>query len=207
MFFFRTNDYFDCYPSFTLTTDQIDPEEKVVQTLHSFDTEKELLAIKWDKKTKLQSLVHIDKKDLTIKNKILSWFGAGKLAHTCYSLYDVCRYLSCYDFKSTKSQDNVHQKVYEKVCILAGKFLLKPKKSLYSYAASTYAKSPERLATLKLWIKNSEAKEASLYKAGSKKYVTYFNPAIEGDNPSLDPGQIHDIFRNLYIWSHQKDSG
>ncbi|KIA77848.1 hypothetical protein, partial [Parachlamydia acanthamoebae] len=197
--FLLTPQYTDFYPDFTRTTDKIDESDKVVQTLHEFDADKELLGIKKDKKTQSQSLVHINKDDYTIKNRILSWFGKGKLAHTKFDLYDVCRYLWHYDFQVEDKE------VHKKVCDIAGKFLLRPGMSLYKRAAYKYAQSPEQLATLALWIKNSKKEDAPIYfETDARKFTLYTNSAMEDSDSSVNSEKVKKVFRNLCIWSSPK---
>ncbi|MDF2549731.1 MAG: hypothetical protein K0S07_798 [Chlamydiales bacterium] len=74
------------------------------------------------KDSKVEMLETIREDQLTLINRIKSWFGRGPLAHIKYSLKDVSLYLQKFDWEAISPDADLKEKrAYDVVCGIFGR--------------------------------------------------------------------------------------
>ncbi|MDF2549730.1 MAG: hypothetical protein K0S07_797 [Chlamydiales bacterium] len=83
------------------------------------------------KDSKGEMLVEIKEDQLTLINRIKSWFGRGPLAHMKYSLKEVSLYLQKFDWQALyHNADFTKYRAYPKVCRIANRALMQLKSDM-----------------------------------------------------------------------------
>jgi len=180
----------------------IRPEYYQCSALSNCDLTKEIIGIRTDKKGNHEIVILSKENDVTIKQKFLRCFGAGKLAHTETDLLKVASLLTQYNWGDCATQfrnDSAEYKAYRKICMFANKVLLsKGEATLVNFVG-------QKLKIENITLKQIKQNRESFYGIKLNNILSW-NPEMQYKHINA---QLEQIFQNSKAttgWDGYEDS-